>query len=180
MWVIMNKKHLIAYSILGVLTLLFFGITVHQCSNPKVEYIEKPKIVKETVIKDSIQIIEKVKWKYRTEHDTFFLPSDTIHDTIWMKIPIDHYEYRDSASTDSTKYTLGINYSGYKASLDSVWFNYSYVPKEVVKTKKNGWGYCVSIGPQIGYGATINTIDRTFISGPYIGVGVSIGWCYHW
>lgn len=178
----LDKKSLIIL-ILSLLLVSIGGFLLYDYKVAQIEekYTPKPIIQHDTIIRDSIQIQEKVKWKYRTKYDTTLLVfRDTVHDTVLIEIPIDHYQYRDSGSTDSTKYTLGINYSGFKPTLDSVWFNYSYTPQTIVKTKRNGWGYCVSIGPQIGYGATINTVDRTFIPGPYIGVGVSIGWCYHW
>ena len=66
-----NKKHLIAYSILGVLVALFFGITMHQCSNPKVKYITSPpERIHDTIIRDSIQIQERVVTKYVTKDMT--------------------------------------------------------------------------------------------------------------
>jgi hypothetical protein len=97
-----------------------------------------------------------------------------------IEIPIDHYQYRDTGSTDSTKYTLGINYSGFQPTLDSVWFNYSYTPKTIVKTKRNGWGQYIGVGVQVGVGPSINARDGTFVTGPYVGVGVTYGFGYHW
>ena len=182
-----SKKYLSTSGlIILILSLLLVGIGGFLLYDYKVTQIEEkhapePIIQYDTIIRDSIQIQEKVKWKYVTKYDTaIYVKHDTFMDTVYVQLPINHYQYRDTGGTDSSKYNIGINYSGYRASLDSVWFNYSYTPQTIVKTKRNGWGYCVSIGPQIGYGATINTVDRTFIPGPYIGVGVSIGWCYHW
>lgn len=173
-----NKKHLIAYSILGVLVALFFGITMHQCSNPKIEYITSPpERIHDTIIRDSIQIQEKVVTRYITKEKIVFdtvIQNDTF--TIYVPVPIEHKSYRDFQLTDTAQWEIGIDYSGYKPSLDSVWFNYSYIPEEVVKTKENAFRQFVGISVNIGYGATINTIDRTFIPGPYIGVGVSYGW----
>lgn len=173
-----NKKHLIAYSILGVLVALFFGITMHQCSNPKVKYITSPpERIHDTIIRDSIQIKEKVVTRYITQEKIVFdtvIQNDTF--TIYVPIPIEHKSYRDFQLTDTAQWELGINYSGYKPSLDSVWFNYSYIPKEVVKTKENALRQFIGVSVNIGYGATINTIDRTFVPGPYIGVGISYGW----
>ena len=173
-----NKRHLIAYSVLGVLVALFFGITMHQCSNPKVKYITSPpERIHDTIIRDSIQIQEKVVTRYLTQEKIVFdtvIQNDTF--TIYVPIPIEHKSYRDFQLTDTAQWELGINYSGYKPSLDSVWFNYSYIPKEVVKTKENALRQFIGVSVNIGYGATINTIDRTFVPGPYIGVGISYGW----
>lgn len=181
-----NKKHLIAYSILGVLVALFFGLTIHQCSNPKVEYITSPpERVHDTIIRDSIQIQEKIVTRYITKDQIKFdtvVQIDSIRDTltIYVPIPIEHKSYRDFQLTDTAQWELGINYSGYKPSLDSVWFNYSYIPKEVVKTKERGFSPYVGVSLNVGYGAVINTIDKTFVPGPYLGIGVSLGWGYHW
>ena len=182
-----SKKYLDKKSlIILILSLLLVGIGGFLLYDYKVAQIEEkyapvPIIQHDTIIRDSIQIQEKVKWKYRTKYDTTLLVfRDTVHDTILIEIPIDHYQYRDSGSTDSTKYNLGINYSGFKPTLDSVWFNYSYTPKTIVKTKRNGWGQYVGVGLQVGVGPSINARDGTFVTGPYIGVGVTYGFGYHW
>ena len=182
-----SKKYLDKKSIIIlILSVLLVGIGGFLLYDYKVAQIEekyalKPIIVHDTIIRDSIQIQEKVKWKYATEYDTvIYVQIDTITDTIYVQIPIDHYQYRDTGITDSTKYSLGINYSGYKASLDSVWFNYSYTPQTIVRTKRNGWGQYVGVGLQVGIGPSVNARDGTFITGPYVGVGITYGFGYHW
>ena len=181
-----NKKHLIAYSILGVLVALFFGLTIHQCSNPKVKYITSPpERIHDTITRDSIQIQEKIVTRYITKDQIKFdtvVQIDSIRDTltIYVPIPIEHKSYRDFQLTDTAQWELGINYSGFKPTLDSVWFNYSYTPQTIVKTKRNGWGQYVGVGVQVGIGPSINTRDGTFVTGPYIGVGVTYGFGYHW
>lgn len=173
-----NKKHLIAYSILGVLVALFFGITMHQCSNPKVEYITSPpERIHDTIIRDSIQIQERIVTNYITKEKLVFdtiIQNDT--HTIYVPIPIEHKSYRDFQVTDTCQWELGVDYSGYKPSLDSIWFHYSYIPKEVVKTKENAFRQFVGVSVNVGYGATINPLDRTFVPGPYLGIGISYGW----
>ena len=178
----LDKKSLIIL-ILSLLLVSIGGFLLYDYKVAQIEekYTPVPIIQHDTIIRDSIQIQEKVKWKYRTKYDTTLLVfRDTVHDTILIEIPIDHYQYRDSGSTDSTKYTLEINYSGFKPTLDSVWFNYSYMPKTIVKTKRNGWGQYVGVGLQVGVGPSINARDGTFVIGPYIGVGVTYGFGYHW
>lgn len=181
-----SKKYLDKKSlIILILSLLLVGIGGFLLYDYKVAQIEEkytpePIIRHDTIVRDSIQIKEKVKWKYRTQHDTsIIIQKDTVKDTIYLPIPIDHYQYRDTGSTDSTEYTLGINYSGYKASLDSVWFNYSYTPQTVVKTKRSGWGQNIGIGIQAGYGALINARDGTFVTGPTLSIGISYSFGYH-
>ena len=178
----LDKKSLIIL-ILSVLLVGIGGFLLYDYEVAQIEekYAPKPIIQHDTIIRDSIQIQEKVKWKYRTKYDTTLLVfRDTVHDTVMIEIPIDHYQYRDTGSTDSTKYTLGINYSGFKPTLDSVWFNYSYTPQTIVKTKRNGWGQYVGVGLQVGVGPSINAKDGTFVTGPYIGVGITYGFGYHW
>ena len=178
----LDKKSLIIL-ILSLLLVSIGGILLYDYKVAQIEekYTPKPIVQHDTIVRDSIQIQEKVKWKYRTTYDTTILVfRDTVHDTVMIEIPIDHYQYRDTGSTDSTKYSLGIDYSGYKATLDSVWFNYSYTPQTIVKTKKNGWGQYVGVGIQVGIGPSINARDGTFVTGPYIGVGVTYGFGYHW
>lgn len=177
-----DRKSLIIL-ILSLLLVSIGGFLLYDYKVAQIEekYAPEPIIVHDTIVRDSIQIQEKVKWKYVTKYDTIiYVQMDTMTDTVYVQIPIDHYQYRDTGSTDSTKYSLGIDYSGYKASLDSVWFNYSYTPKTVVKTKRNGWGQNVGIGIQAGYGALINARDGTFVTGPTLSIGISYSFGYHW
>ena len=180
-----NKKYLstsgLIILILSLLLVSIGGFLLYDYKIAQIEekYIPEQIIVHDTIIKDSIQIQEKVKWKYRTQYDTTFLVfRDTVRDTVLIEIPIDHYQYRDTGSTDSTKYTLGINYSGFKPTLDSVWFNYSYTPQTIVKTKKNGWGQFVGIGVGVGIGTT--AIGSTAYIGPEVSLNIVYGFGYHW
>lgn len=180
-----SKKYLDKKSlIILILSLLLVGIGGFLLYDYKVTQIEEkytPELIiqHDTIVRDSIQIKEKVKWKYVTKYDTvIYVQMDTITDTVYVQIPIDHYQYRDTGSTDSTKYSLGINYSGYKASLDSVWFNYSYTPKTIVKTKRNGWGQFVGVG--IGVGANTTVVGNTVYAGPGVSLNIVYGFGYHW
>ena len=180
-----NKKYLSASGlIILILSLLLVGIGGFLLYDYKVTQIEEkytpePIVVHDTIIRDSIQIQEKVKWKYITKHDTaIYIQHDTIIDTIYIQIPISHYQYRDTISTDSVGYSLGINYSGYKATLDTVWINHWYTPKTVVKTKRNGWGQFVGIGLGVGAGATV--VNNVVYTGPEISLNIVYGCGYHW
>jgi hypothetical protein len=180
-----SKKYLDKKSlIILILSLLLVGIGGFLLYDYKVAQIEdkytpEPIIIHDTIVRDSIQIQEKIKWKYRTVYDTaFVIQKDTVSDTVYMEIPIDHYQYRDTIETDSVKYTLGVNYSGFRPRLDSVWVNHSYTPHTIVKTKKNGWGQFVGFGFGIGAGATV--AESKVHIGPQIGVHVVYGFGYHW
>lgn len=63
-----------------------------------------------------------------------------IRDTIFLEIPIDHRQYRDTLISNNAKITVGIDYSGYQCSLDSVWCNYTYQPT-IQQVKSNGRKY---------------------------------------
>ena len=175
----LDKKSLIIL-ILSLLLVSIGGFLLYDYKVAQIEekYAPEPIIVHDTIIRDSIQIKEKIKWKYVTKYDTMiYIQRDTMTDTIYIQIPIDHYQYRDTGSTDSTKYSLGIDYSGYKASLDSVWFNYSYTPQTIVKTKRNGWGQYVGVG--IGVGANATVVGNTVYAGPGVSLNIVYGFGYH-
>lgn len=78
------------------------------------------------------------------------LDGDTIHDSIYISVPILSKEYK------TENYRAWV--SGYKPSLDSVWV---YPEKIIIREKPRKWG----IGVIAGYG-----IGRNGLS-PYVGVG---------
>ena len=78
------------------------------------------------------------------------LDGDTIHDSIYIPVPISQKEYQ------TENYRAWV--SGYKPSLDSIWV---YPEKIIIREKPLRWG----IGVIAGYG-----IGRNGLS-PYVGVG---------
>ena len=178
----MNKERLKTigiWNLLAVVVVLIFCIVHNEISSRNLE----PQIitVHDTTIITKEQIKEKEKIKRVVEYDTFFIKeTDTIRDTFYVSLPIEYKQYRDTFTTDTSRTILDIKYSGYKSSLDGVYVQSSFTQKERIKVKTSGFGQYLGIGLQVGYGATINTIDKTFIPGPYIGVGISYGWCYKW
>lgn len=170
------------YSIVSLIVIVFallFAIIHDNISSKNLE----PQIitVHDTTVVTKEQIKEKEKIKYITLYDTLYIyQTDSIRDTIRLQIPIDHKQYTDTFITDTTKTILDIKYSGYKASLDGVYVQSSFTQKEKVKVKHTGFGQFVGVGLHLGYGANINHIDKTFNPGPYIGVGITYGWGYHW
>lgn len=138
-------------SIVGI----FIGlmINVPSCSKVEPKIIEIP--VHDTVTVDSIQIQEKIKWKYRTEFDTLvYYLHDTDTVAIPVMIPIDHYTYEDKIATDSTSTDIYITYEGYKAKIDSIHLihNYNHTIEIIPEQKKR-------VSPFIGVtmGPVINT-----------------------
>lgn len=156
---------------------IFVGlmINVPSCNKIEPKVIEVP--VHDTVTVDSIRIEEKTKWKYNTKFDTVtYYCSDT--DTVFVPItiPIGHYTYKDTISTDSTSAELTINYEGYKSKIDSISLIYNYINKTVIipEEKKRFTPFIeAEVGPVIN--ANFNGIN-----GAAIGVGGGVifknGW----
>lgn len=167
------------WNLLAVIVVLIFCIVHNEISSRNLE----PQIitVHDTTIITKEEIKEKEKIKRVVEYDTFFIKeTDTIRDTFYVSLPIEHKQYRDTFTTDTSRTILDIKYSGYKAQLDGLYVESHYKTRETVKIKHTGFGQFVGVGLQVGYGASINPIDKTFNPGPYIGVGVTYGWGYHW
>ena len=68
------------------------------------------------------------------------LDGDTIHDSIYIPVPITSKEYQ------TENYRAWV--SGYKPSLDSVWV---YPKTKIIREKTRRWGIGVMVGYGIGY-----------------------------
>ena len=135
-------------------------------------------------------VIEKSDTILTEKHDTIILTTikpyteikykkvvDTLmnekHDTVLVEVPLSVKKYKgDTLSTNGMKVQYRANVSGYRASLDSLWFaverNDTTIYKEVTVTKwKNKKGF--KIAPYAGYG--FNPIDRKF--SPSIGIALT-------
>ena len=166
------------WNLLAVIAVLIFCIVHNEISSRNIE----PQIitVHDTTIVTKEQIKEKEKIKRIVDYDTFFIKeTDTIRDTFYVSLPIEYKQYRDTFTTDTSRTILDIKYSGYKSSLDGVYVHSSFTQKERIKVKRTGFGQFIGVGLQIGYGASVNHIDKTFNPGPYVGVGITYGLCYH-
>ena len=167
------------WNLLAVIAVLIFCIVHNEISSRNIE----PQIitVHDTTIITKEQIKEKEKIKRVVEYDTFFIvEKDTVRDTVYVSLPVEHKQYRDTFTTDTSRTILDIKYSGYKAQLDGLYVESHYKAKETIKVKHTGFGQFVGVGLQVGYGASINYVNKTFQPSPYIGVGVVYGWGYHW
>lgn len=105
------------------------------------------------IVRDSIPypVIETVVQEVPELFPVYItLAGDTIHDTVYIPVPITQKEYQ------TENYRAWV--SGYKPSLDSVWV---YPEKIIIREKPRRWG----IGVIAGYG-----IGRNGLS-PYVGVG---------
>ena len=138
-------------------------------------YRNKP----ETQIRVDTVITEK--------HDTILLkdvkPYSEIHfkkvidtlrttDSVFVpiEVPLSLKKYEgDTLSTDDTKVHYRASISGYRQSLDTLWFDVQHqdkiITKEVTKWKNKRWSISPSIG--VGYGVITKKHDI------FIGIGVS-------
>ena len=172
-------KTISIWNLLAVIAVLIFCI-VHNDINTK--QLESQIItIHDTTTVTVEKIKEKEKIKRVVEYDTFLIvEKDTVRDTVYVSLPIEYKQYRDTFNTDTSCTILDIKYSGYKSSLDGVYIHSSFTQKERIKVKSTGFGQFIGVGLQLGYGAGINPINKTFQPSPYIGVGVTYGWGYHW
>lgn len=137
-----------------------------------------PIVIHDTIsVTDTLRIAGKTKTLY--VRDTILVcannaPTDTTKiDTLVYA----QKEYRDTFTTDSSRTELAVRFSGYNAKIDSIGLTQEWTIQPRVVEKKNGWGWCVMPSVQVGYGVAFGS---PIIAAPYIGVGVSVGWGYHW
>ena len=135
----------------------------------------KPIVLTDTIrVHDTLRIKEHTKPREVVRIDTIWLKGDTI--TEYVEIPITQSEYRDTFATDSTRAEVAVLFSGYNARIDSIGINYRFEVEPRVIRKKKGFGWCVMPSLQVGYGVALGS---QVVAAPYIGVGVAIGWGYH-
>ena len=143
-----------------------------------IKHLDSPECiyVTDTLIIRKDSIIEKIK--YKTEFDTIIdlqYKDTIIHDTV--KIPIEHKVDSFTIKKDSLTVTEKIHHSGFHSKIDSVELNYGFnyqIPKP--KPKKFGW--CITFGPSINYGITLDTQNKTWTNGPSAGFSIVIGPSY--
>jgi len=132
--------------------------------------------VSDTVTIKQDSIITKTKWK--TKFDTIIdvQYKDTIlHDTIYM--PIEHKVSEFELKKDSFELKQKIHHSGWHTNIDSVECSYS-LNYEIMKPKPKKFGWCITFGPSINYGITLDVQNKTWTNGPSAGFSVVIGPSY--
>lgn len=136
----------------------------------KVEYIP----VHDTVTVTQERIVEKTKVKYIDRIDTFYVYNG---DTIYVQdLPIEHKEYKDTISTDSTSTEINIKYSGFNANIEEVGLKHNYYEKkETVVLPPKKVTVVWFVGFSAGYGGHGNVNNGTFGHGPEAGIHAGIG-----
>ena len=161
------------FGILLLVLLLFSGYSFYQMRHqdaPEAIYLHDTVTIK----KDSI--ITKTKWKTHFDTITEIQYKDTvIHDTV--RIPIEHKVSEFNIEKDSLKITEKIHHSGWHSNIDSVELDYSF-NYELMKPKPKKLGWCITFGPSINYGITLDTQNKTWTHGPSAGFSIVIGPSY--
>lgn len=191
----MNKTTYISLA-LGLLIGLTIGFAFRSCGEKEVQ--TEPIVIHDTIKQtDTLRLREKTKTIEVVRYDTIWMREDSAEnahtttdsnhcvDTTKMGtnadyalVPITQSEYRDTFLTDTSRAEVGVLFSGYNARIDSIGINYQLTYNNRVERKKSGFGWCVMPSIQVGYGLGLN--GNIVTASPYIGVGVSIGWGYHW
>jgi hypothetical protein len=136
----------------------------------------EPIKIHDTMIIRKDSIVEKLK--YKTKWDTIIdvqYKDTIIYDTI--EIPIEHKVSEFKIEKDSLKITEKIHHSGWHTNIDSVELDYSF-NYELMKPKPKKFGWCITIGPSINYGITLDMQNKTWTHGPSAGFSIVIGPSY--
>lgn len=170
------KKGYIITGIVSVVVGLLIGwlLTRHFYSKDTPQPVE----IHDTIVRTAVDIdtLYLDRLRYVEVYDTAVIfEHDTVTDTIYMNIPIEHREYRDTFGTDSAKVAVNIKYHGFRAGIDTASYMLDVIPQ--VHIKRNGWGQFVGVGVSAGYGIGMGVTPRFE---PFIGVSVVYGFGYHW
>lgn len=130
--------------------------------------------IHDTIRVENIRIEEKTKIQFVTTIDTFtVVERDTIKDTIYFQLPIEHKEYTDTIRTDTSEINLKIKYSGFKSNIDEVDISNHYWKNIPVNQKKLHIKPSFNIGLGVGYGLGIR--EGCLKPEPQVGIYGTIG-----
>lgn len=157
--------------IILILGLLFtIGYIIYQVKNPgspEVEYVlhTDTLYINDTIIK------QKTKIQYITRDSIQYIyKTDSISDTVFVDVPIEHKIYRDTIQNDSNTYDINIRYSGYRSSIDELNIKAMHTNKITIpKQKQRRFHISLEAGYYTGY----NLVDKQLYSGPGAGIGFS-------
>lgn len=191
----MSNAHTYGIGAVCLLAGIVLGFFLKGCepSIPAPDPIVIHDTIKQT---DTLRLREKTKTIEVVRYDTIWMREDSAEnahttndsnhcadttemvESIAVPIPITQSEYRDTFLTDTSRAEVGVLFSGYNARIDSIGINYQATRDNRVERKKSGFGWCVMPSIQVGYGLRLN--GNIVTASPYVGIGVSIGWGYHW
>lgn len=171
----MNWKKVLnwIFGILLLVSLIFNGYSFYQIRHqaaPEVIYLH------DTVTIHTDSIITRTKWKTKWDTITEIQYKDTVlHDTIYL--PIEHNQSEFSIKKDSLTINETIWHSGFHSTIDSIKLDYNW-NYEITKPKPKKFGWCITFGPSINYGITLDTQNKTWCTGPSAGFSIVIGPSY--
>ena len=132
--------------------------------------------VSDTVTIHTDSIITKTKYKTRWDTITEIQYKDTVlYDTIYL--PIEHNQSEFSIKKDSLTINETIWHSGFHSTIDSIKLDYNW-NYEIPKPKPKKFGWCITFGPSINYGITLDMQNKTWTHGPSVGFSIVIGPSY--
>lgn len=176
----LNKGH-IYFGAACLVAGIVLGAGFRSCSQTKQPQVE-PIVIHDTVcLYDTVRIAAKTRLICTTRTDTLIV-RDT--DTIQVSLPLEHKQYRDTFTTDSSRIELGVRFSGWHAQIDGIDLKSQYTIQPRTIEKKKGWGQFIGVGIGVGYGASFvghpSGVGTIVHSAPEIGVHITYGWGYHW
>lgn len=176
----LNRGHII-FGAVCLVAGIVLGAGFRSCSSKPAEPAPRPEVIHDTVcIHDTLRIAGKTRTIYTTVTDTLIVRNT---DTIHVTMPLEHKQYRDTFTTDSSRIELGVRFSGWHAQIDGIDLKSQYTIQPRTIEKKKGWGQFIGVGIGVGYGASFvgNGSGATIVhAAPEIGVHITYGWGYHW
>lgn len=154
--------------IIAIVSLFFNGWQFYQRTQvPPTEPILVT--LHDTLVIDSTRVVEHTKLQYITKDSIQYVyKTDSVVDSIYIPIDIEHKIYKDTLENDSASYDISILYSGFHSSIDEI--NIKSIRSTEVSfqcPKPRKFHIALSAGYYTGY----NLIDRKIYSGP--GAGIS-------
>ncbi len=172
----MSASERILLCVVATLLLIAVGLVCGYCTatRPTVNRVAVQYDTLVVVERDTLTIRERVQqWRYH--YDTI-----CVCDTVYVADVPQCY-------TDSTPdYRLEVNavkmydYSLSIYRTDTFTRYVPQVPTERTETSRKGFGQSIVVGLQVGYGLGVQPSTMQARFEPYVGVGITYGWGYHW
>ena len=173
---VLTRQHiplLVATMVAGLLV----GAGVRSCKGAQPEP-SKPEVIHDTVTIEKEAIEDNTAVRSVEPYDTaVVLIHDTVQDTIYIEIPIEHKQYRDTINADSARIRLNILFHGYRAGIDHIGVSYDIRPVTRTEIRKKGWGQFVGVGIGAGYGVSAH--GGNVYASPQVGINIVYGFGYH-
>ncbi len=125
------------------------------------------------------------------QHDTIrstrtILQETYKYDTIMLRDTVYIADIPQNYVDSTTDYRLEVNavkmydYSISIYKTDTFTRYVPQVPTERTETSRRGFGQSIVVGLQVGYGLGVQPATMQARFEPYVGIGITYGWGYHW